>query len=442
MTSMGRRLGLSLFISLLLAGALVGQAALWWLDQEQRTTLASQLSDEATSVLAALVEDSGEGLTLEPHLLDPVYRNPLSGRYFVARIGDHRWRSRSLWDADLPEPAHAGMDSGLIPGPNHQQLLRYRGDYTLGGQGITVVVAQDYAPQLENFNNIKTAALIAWLLVLAVLALAQQWLIRRGLAPLNLARRQIEQLRGGQRTELEENVALELRPLVAEINRLQRHTEQQLRRSRHALGDLGHALKTPLAVLRNRCNEQLRDSDGELYRLLDEQLSQIETTVRRALGRARVAAGATAANRFEPGRDIPLLVATLKRAHHRDLRVQLEGQNLPPQPVERDDMLEVLGNLLDNAFKWARQRIWLSLTLCQGVLVITVADDGPGVASERYQKVLRRGERLDQRVPGHGLGLAIVNDTVEAYGGSLCLARGEAGGLSVRVELPVQGRGL
>lgn len=441
MSSIGRRLGLSLFVSLLLAGVLVGQAALWWLDQEQRDTLATQLRDEATSVLAALVEGR-QGLMLESQLLDPAYRNPFSGRYFVVLVGEHRWRSRSLWDANLSVPERTGLDNELRPGPGGQQLLRYRGDYSMAGQAITIVVAQDYTPQLENFESIKTAALAAWVVVLACLALAQQWLIRRGLRPLNLARRQIEQLRGGQRSGLDQNVATELQPLVTEINRLQRHTEQQLRRSRHALGDLGHALKTPLAVLRNGCDPRLRDSDPALHTLLDEQLSQIETTVRRALGRARVAAGATAANRFEPGRDLPLLVDTLRRAHHRDLRVEVHGQNLPPQPVERDDMLEVLGNLLDNAFKWARERVWLNLAEHDGKLVITVADDGPGVAAERRRTVVRRGERLDQRMPGHGLGLAIVNDTVEAYGGCLTLTESEAGGLLARIELPIAGRGL
>ncbi|ASK33427.1 ATPase [Alcanivorax sp. N3-2A] len=441
MISMGRRLGLSLFISLLLAGVLVGQAALWWLDQEQRDTVAAQLNDEATSVLAALVEGR-DGLALQQQMLDPAYRNPFSGRYFVVLIGEQRWRSRSLWDANLDVPEAGGTDSELRAGPGGQQLLRFRGDYSMAGQPITIVVAQDYTPQLDNFEDIKTAALAAWVVVLAGLALAQQWLIRRGLKPLNQARRQLEQLRGGERVELDENVAVELRPLVTEVNRLQRHTEQQLRRSRHALGDLGHALKTPLAVLRNRCDERLQAADPALHALLDEQLDQLETSVRRALSRARVAAGATTSNRFNPAEDVPLLVATLKRAHHRDLNVEVSGQGLPPQPVERDDMLEVLGNLLDNAFKWARHRVWLGLEQRNGELLLSVADDGPGVAAERRHLVLRRGERLDQRMPGHGLGLAIVSDTVDAYGGRLMLSESDAGGLLVRIVLPVADRGL
>jgi len=440
MRSIGGRLGLSLFVSLLLAGVLVGQVAIWWLDREQRQITAVQLRDEAASVLAAMVPGP-DGLALEQTLLDPAYRRPLSGRYFMVLIDNRRWRSRSLWDARLPVPESDGMDTELLAGPGDQRLLRYRTRFRRDGQDLTVVVAQDYAPQLANFRDTKTAALLAWVVVLAVLALVQQWLIRRGLKPLGLARTQIEQLRGGRRSELDENVARELGPLVTEINRLQRHMEQQLNRSRHALGDLGHALKTPLAVLRNRCDAELRERSPDLHELLLAQLDQIEANVRRALGRARVAAGATAATRFEPGQDLDALAETLRRAHDKPLRVRVEGAGLPPQPVERSDMLELLGNLLDNACKWAAGEVRLVLDLESDgrALRVTVDDDGPGIDPARREQVLQRGRRLDQRVPGDGLGLAIVRDTVAAYGGALRLTDSPLGGLRVVLSLPLPG---
>lgn len=436
MRSIAARLGISLFISLLLAGVLVGQAALWWLDREQRQITAGQLRDEAASVLAAMVSGP-DGLILEQEMLDPAYRRPLSGRYFVVLIDGQRWRSRSLWDARLPLPDNPGMDTELLPGPNEQRLLRYRARFQRDGQTLSVVVAQDYAPQLANFRDTKTAALLAWMVVLAALALVQQWLIRRGLKPLNTARRQIEQLRGGQRSELDQAVARELQPLVAEINRLQCHMEQQLGRSRHALGDLGHALKTPLAVLRNRCDAELRGRAPELHALLLAQLDQIEANVRRALGRARVAAGATAATRFEPGEDLEALAETLRRAHRKPLNLVVRGTHLPPQAVERDDMLELLGNLLDNACKWAAGEVRLVLQREGDRLTVTVDDDGPGIPASRREQVLQRGRRLDERVPGDGLGLAIVSDTVAAYGGDLTLIDSPLGGLRVTLSLPL-----
>ncbi len=155
MRSIGGRLGLSLFVSLLLAGVLVGQVAIWWLDREQRQITAVQLRDEAASVLAAMVPGP-DGLALEQTLLDPAYRRPLSGRYFMVLIDNRRWRSRSLWDARLPVPESDGMDTELLAGPGDQRLLRYRTRFRRDGQDLTVVVAQDYAPQLANFRDTKT----------------------------------------------------------------------------------------------------------------------------------------------------------------------------------------------------------------------------------------------------------------------------------------------
>ncbi|KYZ87216.1 sensor histidine kinase [Alloalcanivorax xenomutans] len=440
MTSIAGRLGVSLFVSLLLAGILVGQGALWWLDQRQRQVMTASLRDEAVSVLAA-ISQGPSGLQLEQPMLDPAYRQPFSGRYFMVSFDDHIWRSRSLWDQRMADTESRGLDNELVPGPDGQQLLRYRGDYEIYGHKVAIVVAQDYTPQLENFRNTRSVSLLAWVLILSGLAAAQLWLIRRGLRPLNEARRQIEQLRDGERSELDCDVPTELRPLVQEVNRLLGHTDQQLRRSRHAIGDLGHALKTPLAVLRNRCDEDLRREHPDLYRLLDEQLAQVEDTVRRALNRARVAAGATPGTLFHPDQDLVALRDTMIQVYGDGRRIELMGTELPPQPVERDDMLEVLGNLMDNACKWARGRVSVRLWREPEALWLSVEDDGPGIEPARRDQVIRRGERLDQRVAGHGLGLAIVSDTAEAYGGELTLGHSEAlGGLMARVCWPLTRR--
>jgi signal transduction histidine kinase len=439
-TSIAGRLGVSLFVSLLLAGILVGQGALWWLDQRQRQVMTASLRDEAVSVLAA-ISQGPSGLQLEQPMLDPAYRQPFSGRYFMVSFDDHIWRSRSLWDQRMADTESRGLDNELVPGPDGQQLLRYRGDYEIYGHKVAIVVAQDYTPQLENFRNTRSVSLLAWVLILSGLAAAQLWLIRRGLRPLNEARRQIEQLRDGERSELDCDVPTELRPLVQEVNRLLGHTDQQLRRSRHAIGDLGHALKTPLAVLRNRCDEDLRREHPDLYRLLDEQLAQVEDTVRRALNRARVAAGATPGTLFHPDQDLVALRDTMIQVYGDGRRIELMGTELPPQPVERDDMLEVLGNLMDNACKWARGRVSVRLWREPEALWLSVEDDGPGIEPARRDQVIRRGERLDQRVAGHGLGLAIVSDTAEAYGGELTLGHSEAlGGLMARVCWPLTRR--
>jgi signal transduction histidine kinase len=434
---MGRQLGVSLFISLLVPGVLIGQAAIWWLDQRQRAALAVSLRDETVGVLAALTH-SVNGIRLDKQALDPVYRRPLSGHYFLVILPDVRWRSRSLWDFQLEEPVQEGLSSNLVNGPQEQKLLRYRAYYQIAGQPVTIVVALNYAPQLNDFTRIKTSGLLVWLLVLTMLAAVQQWLIRRGLRPLHQVHQQLKQLRDGQLTVLDTNVVRELKPLVDEVNRLQDYTERQLRRSRHAVGDLSHGLKTPLAVMKNQCRMQLFAISPALASNVNEQLLQMEASIKRALGRARIAAaGATPANRFIPAEDVPLLLRTLQQAHDRDLHLNVDGALPSALPFDRDDMLEILGNLLDNACKWAHKTVTLSLQRQSAALIIIVADDGPGIAPSHRQTMLERGRRLDQQVPGQGLGLDIVSDMVEAYEGELLLKDKSGGGLQVWVRLPL-----
>ncbi|RJG17582.1 sensor histidine kinase [Alcanivorax profundi] len=434
---MGRRLAISLFVSLLVAGLLISQAALWWLEQEQRGQLVEQLRTDAAGVLAALEPGLDGALTLRNERLHPAYRRPYSGRYFIVETSQARWRSRSLWDAPLAPPVAPGVASGLLEGPAEQLLLGYQEQYQVRGQSVTVSVAQDYSPVRQAYQRARAAMLVSWPLILALLALVQQWLLRRGLSPLRRARAEIEQLRQGKRSVLTGNVVRELQPLVEEINRLQQHTEQQLQRSRHAMGDLGHALKTPLAVLKNRCNPDLRLNDPDLHQLMHDQVSQMEGQVRRALSRARVAAGATAANRFSPEEDLPLVIMTLERAHDRQLAFEIRGLNGATLPFEREDMLELFGNLLDNAFKWADSRIAVRFELDEVMCVAVVEDDGPGIPPARRDTVLHRGERLDERQQGYGLGLAIAHDLAVAYQGTLALQDSDPGGLAVKVCLPL-----
>lgn len=434
---MGRRLAISLFVSLLVAGLLISQAALWWLEQEQRGQLVEQLRTDAAGVLAALEPGLDGALTLRNERLHPAYRRPYSGRYFIVETSQARWRSRSLWDAPLAPPVAPGVASGLLEGPAEQLLLGYQEQYQVRGQSVTVSVAQDYSPVRQAYQRARAAMLVSWPLILALLALVQQWLLRRGLSPLRRARAEIEQLRQGKRSVLTGNVVRELQPLVEEINRLQQHTEQQLQRSRHAMGDLGHALKTPLAVLKNRCNPDLRLNDPDLHQLMHDQVSQMEGQVRRALSRARVAAGATAANRFSPEEDLPLVIMTLERAHDRQLAFEIRGLNGATLPFEREDMLELFGNLLDNAFKWADSRIAVRFELDEVMCVAVVEDDGPGIPPARRDTVLQRGERLDERQQGYGLGLAIAHDLAVAYQGTLALQDSDPGGLAVKVCLPL-----
>ncbi len=435
MKSISRQLNASVMGSLLLASVILGQTASWQLDSAMRDYMTSNLRDEAHSLLQA-IKRGPNGLLLERSRIDPAYDRPLSGRYFTVRINDQQWRSRSLWDEQLT-PAHdQNLNEELVDGPNQQRLLWLRADYQRYGQPVILHVAIDYSPILQDIRRISLLMLITWIGALLLLALLQHLLMRRALRPLDNARQQIEQLRSGSRTTLEEQVPAELAPLVKEINRMLRDTQQLLKRSRTGLGNLSHALKTPLAVLRNLTERETIRTDTALHAAMATQLEHMRQRITRELAHARTAGTLQPENLFNTDADVPLLVESLRRVHQQRVTIGSEISLHGAIPWEREDILELLGNLLDNACKWAREHVHLRLQRTADSLVIQIDDDGPGIDEDKIPQALQRGERLDDSVVGHGLGLAIVADKVTAYDGTLSFDRSEAGGLSVRITLP------
>lgn len=242
----------------------------------------------------------------------------------------------------------------------------------------------------------------------------------------------------GQRSQLDQQVPLELEPLVAQINHLLSHTEDTLKRSRNALGNLGHALKTPLAVLVSLAGREELKQLPELRESLNGQLQQIEQRIARELGRARLAGEALPGAHFDCASELPELFSTLAMIHGNHL--QLDWQAAPGLrlPWDREDLLELLGNLLDNACKWADSQVQLHVSRAGEVYQLSIEDDGPSIEAAQREEVLSRGSRLDEQVAGHGLGLGIVRDIVDAWGGQLQLGDSELGGLRVSVTLPAK----
>lgn len=435
MRSIQRRLSIGLIGVLLLVGLALAQASLWVFDRGLRAYLEEDLRDEAQGLLAALVRGPS-GLQLDERRLDPSFQRQFSGHYFRIDFPDRIWRSRSLWDRELITPTAVGMQSELGDGPQGQLLLVYRADYRRYGENLSITVAQDYAPILQSFRRMQWLGLGMGAAALLLILIAQRYTVRRALRPLEQVRRQIAQLQQGKRSELDAEAPEELEPLVAQINHLLAHTEGTLMRSRNALGNLGHALKTPLAVLTSLAAREELAAHPALRASLREQLLQIEQRLGRELGRARLAGEALPGARFDCALELPGLFETLAMIHDRGLRLDWQAPDGLVVGRDREDLLELLGNLLDNACKWAENQVHLSLEDGQEMLSIHVDDDGPGVVPERREDVLGRGTRLDEQVAGHGLGLGIVRDIVEAWGGRISLNDSPLGGLRVTIELP------
>lgn len=435
MRSIQQRLSLGLISVLLIAGLAVGQVSLWLFEKGLERYLESGLQNDSENLLIALSRGP-QGLQLDERRLSPAYQRPFSGHYFSIAFADSHWRSRSLWDSQLTQPDRPGLASTLQAGPEGQMLLVLRTDYKRFGQAVTITVAQDYTPIRESFKQVQGIGLLIGVFALIVVLLLQRLTVRQALRPLETARKQIAQLQQGQRSQLDANVPVELEPLVRQINHLLAHTEDNLKRSRNALGNLGHALKTPLAVLISLVSDTRLSEYPELQKTLHEQLEHIQQRMSRELNRARLAGEALPGAQFDADAELAGLLATLGMIHGEHLVLTLNASPGLLMPWDREDMLELLGNLLDNACKWADSQVELSISQTKAGFVITVQDDGPGIPETERDQVLSRGTRLDEQVTGHGLGLAIVRDIVEVWGGEIQLETGVLGGLQVVIQLP------
>ncbi|WP_271408075.1 sensor histidine kinase [Pseudomonas sp. Q1-7] len=436
MRSIQRRLSLGLVGVLLLVGLALAQTSLWLFDLGLRRFLAEGLRGEAELLLGALVRGPS-GIQLDEKRLNPAHQQPYSGRYFIVELDGEPWRSRSLWDAELAMPQQKGLVEGLLPGPAEQRLLAWRGDYRRFGRQVRIAVAQDYTPVLESFRRVQWTGFALGAAALLLILALQRITVRRALRPLEDVRQQIAQLQQGQRSDLDPQVPEELEPLVAQVNHLLSHTEDTLKRSRNALGNLGHALKTPLAVLVSLADRDELRNYPELRATLCEQLLQIEQRLGRELGRARLAGEALPGAHFDCDEELPGLFSTLAMIHDRGLDLDWDAPAGLRLPWDREDLLELLGNLLDNACKWAETQVSLTIRGEARGYSLVVDDDGPGIAADRREDVISRGSRLDEQVTGHGLGLGIVRDIVESWSGRLSLEESPLGGLRVRIELPV-----
>ena len=435
MRSIQRRLSLGLISVMVIVGLVLAQTSLWLFEMGLQRYLEAGLRNDSENLLVALARGP-QGLQLDERRLSPAYQRPFSGHYFRIDFSDNHWRSRSLWDQELPQLPQAGLKGNLQLGPEGQQLLVLRSDYKRFGQSISISVAQDYTPVRESFRLMRQVGLVLGLAALLLILILQRVTVRRALRPLETAREQIAQLQQGQRSQLDTQVPVELEPLVAQINHLLAHTEDSLKRSRNALGNLGHALKTPLAVLLSvASSEQLKDQP-QLAKLLREQLQQVQQRLNRELNRARLAGETLPGALFDCDSELPGLLATLNMIHGEHLELSYQVRPGLQLPWDREDLLELLGNLLDNACKWADAEVRLSIEQTPECFQLIVEDDGPGIPESQRDQVFSRGTRLDEQTAGHGLGLGIVRDIVDVWGGTLQLQESPLGGLKVLIELP------
>jgi signal transduction histidine kinase len=275
-------------------------------------------------------------------------------------------------------------------------------------------------------------------IVMAGLIVAGLWMARSGMAPLERLRGRLAALRAGRASRVEGEYPSEVQPLVDDLNTLIEDRERRVTRAQAKAADLAHGLKTPLAVLAQEAESARAAGHTELAAILGEQTERMRRQIEFHLAESRAVVSGTAADgRSSVAESVRGLVRALERLHAEPgITMTADVAEDISVRVRRENLDEMLGNLLDNACKWARTRLTVHAVTGSGRVVITVDDDGPGLDPAMRDRVLQRGMRADEAAPGTGLGLAIVRELAEAHGGTIALAASPDGGLRARLELP------
>jgi signal transduction histidine kinase len=436
-----------------LAFRLVASAAVWcalWLSAGGYAlsalfgdTVERSFDARLEVLLEGLVAGSELGadgaLQLRLQLGEPRFEQPLSGWYW--QIGDGARalrRSPSLWDASLPASLAQGQlqTARDVTGPDGQPVRLLVRAITLPGADAPLLYAvagdrREIQADKQNFDRLLSLALGVLFIGVIGAVLVQ---VRFGLEPLRRMGRALGAIRGGVSARLEGPFPTEIEPLASELNALLDHNEALVERARTHVGNLAHGLKTPLSVLVN----EARRGEGPLADLVRRQVALMRRQVDHHLARARaIATGSILGARTEILPVLRDLERTLGRIYA-DKALALDVA-CPPELAfrgARQDLEEMLGNLMDNACKWAAATVTVRIEAAGAQVRIAIEDDGPGLPAARRAEVLERGRRLDEQVPGTGLGLAIVADLAQLYGGRLVLDAAAAGGLRALLLLP------
>lgn len=382
---------------------------------------------------------------------EPLFELPLSGWYWqVSRLDGNKdvRTSRSLGDRQLkPLTKQEGADSdvetreGYAQGPDDQKLRLIERTVELGADGSYLVAVAGDAAEIETETNAFYQALaITFGALSIVLILTTVFQVQFGLAPLKRISESLTAIRSGTTERLEGNFPDEIAPLARETNALIDANRQIVERARTHVGNLAHALKTPLSVM---VNEAASRGDDPFAVKVREQTEIMRDQVARHLERARLAARVTTIATLT---DVPAVVTALARTmekiyRDRNIAIALDAPEHARFLGERQDLEEMVGNLLDNACKWAQARVAVEVmhersTPNGQIIRIIVDDDGRGLSPSEREQVAHRGERLDQSKPGSGLGLSIVVELAGLYGGKLTLGTAPIGGLRAELVLP------
>ena len=446
MASIKRRLTLTASVTL---AAILGLSAIVLdsaFEASSRALLEQRLQAQLYALLGATEEDTNGKLQVMA-APDPTMATPDSPLYAQIRYakGPVVWRSPSMLGKRIDFPV-----APAIGEPYFTPAQTASGEELLGAviavgwqlsdgkeTSLVVQIAESSA-RFEAHLSAFRRNLMLWFSAAVLVTVGVQLLVLNwGLRPLTHAATAVSEIQAGRRERLDGEFATELRPLTDSINRLLDANSQRLVRYRDALGNLAHTLKTPLAVIRSSS----RLEPYEARTTIDEQVERMDRAVAYHLKRAAAGGNQALGPGIELHARINSIAAALRKVYmDKGLTITTDAVDLSAVFLGDDgDLMEIIGNIMDNACKWAHSCVSVHAQPQDGILLITVNDDGPGISADALDAVIQRGARADPDTPGHGIGLAVVHQLVsEVYGGELdFISQTDPAGLSVRIALPV-----
>ncbi|HEX4028380.1 MAG TPA: HAMP domain-containing sensor histidine kinase [Rhizomicrobium sp.] len=431
-------------LGLLLGGAVLSNA----FRMAAQGNFDAALQVDMDGLIAAAEPDPNGGVMLADRFLNHNFDRVYSGLYYQIKQGNGAGQiSRSLFDKEInpvDQTAKGALTWGSAVGPENQRLrvVSRKVDLTPDDNvpdSYTFLVAGDMAQVDRQTSEFNTTLFWSFLLLGVGLIGAIFVQVRIGLLPLRQVSEALTRIRDGKARRLDGRFPTEIAPLAGELNSLIQHSEEVVGRARTHVSNLAHFLKTPLSVLAAEADAHEKDPDARaLAEMVKRQVFSMRRQVDHYLSRARAAGSLDVlGNRTQVSAVLEDLGRVIARIHAaRGVTVDAACGDELYFRGERQDLEEMLGNLIDNACKWARSRVRVRCEGNGGRLVFRIEDDGPGLSAEQRSQVGERGERLDESVPGSGLGLAIVRDISKLYGGFFELGESSLGGLLARLELP------
>lgn len=418
---------------------LAGGSLLWLFYERIESKFDAFLTAYQQQLIAGAELGAGGALTLAAQPADPHFDLPFSGWYWQLSTGD---RTLAQSPSAGPLQGTGGLPISTFEGaadwtgPGNEELRAVARDVRLPGSdaSIRVVVMGPHAEIDQEVLAFGIQLALALGAVGFAFLLATALQVRFGLSPLGALRGALQKVRKGATPRLEGDYPVEVAPLVQELNEVLAHNEALIGRARVQAGNLAHGLKSPLTVLR----QELREIKGEQGEILRDQVAIIGDQVERVLARIRAAGPlSAAAGRTKLKPTLQDLAFSLDIIHReRGITIEIDCPESAIFTGDAADLAEMLGNLMDNACKWARRRVRVSAEEAAQGIAIMIDDDGPGIPAARRDAALTRGARLDETVPGSGLGLDIVREIAELYRGALSLEDSALGGLRARLQLP------